>query len=90
MDLTNVQEKKLAQALKSAFPTRDALEMMTYYELGESLDSISKNGNLDNTILELIRWSKTRIGIKELVNKAREQNRYNPDLLRFAEELGLD
>lgn len=89
MALTNKQQRQLAQAFLSAFPTRQDLEMIVSYRLGENLFALTRENSLERTVFQLIRWATAKGRLEELIVAALEQNPRNPELRRVAQELGL-
>src|SRR5947199_2978393 len=80
MDIDGRQQKQLCEALLSAFPARQDLEIMASYELNENLSNIAGTSNLQHTVFELIRWSMARGKLKELIIASLKQNSQNPQL----------
>src|SRR4030095_3949610 len=79
--------QQLREALLSAFPTRQLLEMMVLDQLNENLLAIVEEGSLEHMVFELIRWSISRGRLEELVNAALKQNSQNPQLMSVAKQL---
>jgi hypothetical protein len=75
------QHKQLCEALLSAFPTYQDLEMMVFDQLGVRLHSITGGGNLQYTAFELIRWATSSGNLDKLVAGAIRQNGRNPQLI---------
>ncbi len=78
-------KKQLWEALQSAFPTIDELEIMVKFGLDENLEQIAGTGRIPNIILELIDWASSRSKFEDLLAAARTHNDTNEDLASFAE-----
>jgi len=89
MEINGTHQKQLCEALLSAFPTRQDLDMMVFYGLNEHLAAITEGSNLEHTVFELVQWSKARGRLEELVTGAFKQNSHNIQLLSIAKQLGL-
>lgn len=76
---------QLQEALISAYPTRSDLEQMVAYGLSENLAALAGNGNLQQTLFELLRWAEARGKLAELVRVALQYNPQNPQLRRVAQ-----
>ncbi|TMC21823.1 MAG: 5'-methylthioadenosine/S-adenosylhomocysteine nucleosidase [Chloroflexi bacterium] len=87
MNIDNTQMEQLCAAFVSAFPTRQDLEMMVFYQLNENLSSIVREDNLEKIVFELTKWAMTKGRLEELVSGACKQNRGNPQLRNIAEQL---
>ena len=86
MEMDDPQHKQLREALLKAFPTHKDLEMMVSNQLGENLSArVGRDGNLEQTVFELVRWAEAEGKLKELVIGARKQNDGNPQLRNVAE-----
>lgn len=71
------QQKRLREALKSAYPTRQDLERMVFDGLGEHLSAMASGENLEQTIFELLRWAQAQGRLEELIVAAIKHNRGN-------------
>jgi len=89
MNLNGLQQKQLQEALLSAFPTRQDMEMMVLFQLNKNLSAITGASNLQYTAFELIRWAMAEGRLEELVMAALRQNSQNPQLVSVAQQLGL-
>src|SRR5436305_7764292 len=89
MNINSTQQKQLSEALLSAFPTRQDLEMMVLYELNENLSTIAEGNSLRYTVFKLIQWSIARGKLAELIDAALKQNSKNPQLISIAKQWGL-
>jgi tetratricopeptide (TPR) repeat protein len=81
--IPGAQIRQLQQALGSAFPNREKLEILIRTELDENLDLIAGGTDLSDTIFKLIKWAEARGRLKELVEKACRSNPDNPKLKLF-------
>src|SRR5436305_2080753 len=89
MDVDDTQLRQLREALLSAFPTRQDLEVMVFDQLHENLSTIARDGTLQYTTFDLIRWAQANSKLEELVMAALKGNGQNPQLRSVAERLGL-
>ena len=87
--LSGAQTKALHGALLAAFPTRSSLEMMVRFRLDRSLGSLSLHDDLSSTLLDLIKAADREGWSAQLVAAARESNPGNPQLVAFAQQVGL-
>lgn len=76
--------KRLHEALQAAFPTRDALERMARFQLELKLDEVVRNGDLAQSVFDLIEHMETHGRLDELVAGALKENSGNPLLQKFA------
>lgn len=84
---THQQIQQLHRALLQAFPTAEALEQMVYLGTGENLNAVAGDGNLEQRVLELLRWAAAQNRLRELVGGARRRNPGNKALRVAAEAL---
>ncbi|MEM7555513.1 MAG: COR domain-containing protein [Cyanobacteria bacterium P01_A01_bin.84] len=84
--ITGDQGKKLRQGLLSAYPSRDKLKMMIFYELGYNLDRIVGDSNLEEVVFNLIITAKSEGWLKDLICAASNSNPGNSDLKVIANE----
>jgi len=89
LGLDGTQLREVREALLSAFPTHQDLEMMVFDQLNEHLSSLVRDGTLEHTVFELIQWAMAKGRLEELVIGAHKQNSQNPQLKGVAERLGL-
>ena len=83
--LTKQQRVQLFNALTTAFPSWNALELMVRLQLGENLHAISSPlSNIDNVVLDLITWAEAGGYLGELTDGALAQKPNNPQLKAFA------
>ncbi len=82
--------KMLQNALLDAFPTRRELDRMVALELGENLNAIASDGNLQQIVFELLRWAESHDRTAQLIRGARRQNATNRALAQAATIYGLD
>src|SRR5204863_9024333 len=79
--------RELREALESAFPTHQALEMMVFDQLEENLSSITRTDTLEYTVFNLIKWAVAKGRLEELVIGALKQSGQNPQLISVAKQL---
>src|SRR5947199_3316353 len=89
MDRDSLQLKELQDALIDAFPNRSDLERMVLYGLNQDLSAIARDGNLQQAVFDLIRWSRAHGELELLVTAALKENSQNPKLKRVAKRLKL-
>jgi hypothetical protein len=82
--------KTLHIALLDAFPTRRELDRMVALEMGENLNAIASDSNLQQTVFELVGWAERQGRMTELVRGARRQNSGNRKLAEVAPLLGAE
>jgi len=87
MAIDKTQLTQIREALLSAFPKRQNLEMMVFDQLKENLSAIAGDSNLEHTVFELVRWAEARGRLEELVIGALIQNPGNDQLRSAAEKL---
>jgi len=81
--LNGEQIEQFLQALLSAFPTSDALRHMVRVRLEENLEAIAGREKLYTIAFNLIEWAIEHGRLKELIEKAYDQNPGNPKLSNF-------
>lgn len=82
-----VSRKDKLDALLSAYPTRDELEIMMKLEMDVSLDTIVGDGNMRSTIFKLIKWAEAKGRLNELILKAHNYNPGNPKLAAITQRV---
>jgi hypothetical protein len=87
MGLSGLQSRKLQEALLSAFPQKDSLEQMLFYELDKKLDEIAGGGNLKTIVFELIAKANAENWVTQLITGARSANSGNQLLQDIEREL---
>lgn len=88
-EIDGTQLRQVREALLSAFPTRQLLEMMVLDQLNENLLALVGESSFEHMVFELIRWSISRGRLEKLVNAALKQNDQNPQLMSVAKQLQL-
>ncbi len=83
MKLNKQDIRELYVALLSAFPAKDTLSRMVYFELDESLDTIAYGIEQSTVIFNLIKWAKSKGKLSKLILGAYQQNPGNPELKVF-------
>lgn len=78
--LTGRQIEQAQNALLEAFPSRDALRMLTRIELNENLDAIAGGDNLRVIAFNLVSWAEQTGVFARLVDGAVRQNDGNATL----------
>ena len=89
LQLNGNQYDRLSKALRAAFPGLPALTMMVRFKLDRNLAEITLGASLNEVVFELIQAGEAEGWTAELVAGAREANPGNPQLLEFAQEIGL-
>ena len=87
MKLTKEEYKELAEALLSAFPTKEALTRMLRFGLDENLEGLVGGGSLKDSIFQLIQQFEAKSTVLELVKGARKVNPTNVDLIAIEKKL---
>ena len=88
MKLSGKQKEELQNAMLSAFPELHFLQEMVRLKLGKNLpELVSTKNNLRTIIFDLIEKATTDGWLEELVDKAHEYNRGNPELKQFVQSL---
>jgi vWA-MoxR associated protein C-terminal domain/Effector-associated domain 1 len=82
--LNGPQVESLRLALQSAFRKKSELKRMVREKLDKNLDEIGE-GNLTNTISELIDWAESEYRINQLVISAAYEKPGNPLIREFCE-----
>jgi len=82
--LSGEQTRQLQQALLSACPNEGTLRMFVRTGLEENLDAIVGGMNLSEMVFNLIVWAESRGRLKDLIEKAYQENPLNPSLRSFA------
>ena len=80
MGLSGQQRKQLRDALISAFPDKDKLKQMLFYELEKQLDTIAIGNDLQDIVSRLIETAETENWVKDLIDAAHKSNPGNPSL----------
>lgn len=89
IEIDGVQQQQLRQALLSAFPSRQMLEMLVSDSLNKNLSTIAGDSSLEYATFELIRWAMAKGKLEELVNAAIKESGQNSQLLSIAKQLKL-
>jgi len=84
MALSGKQFGQLHDALMKAFPDFASLRLFVRVELEENLTTISGENNLSEAVYKLVDWAIAKGRVEELVEKAHNRNRGNPELKAFA------
>ncbi len=84
--LTGPELKVLAEALLSAFPTREALAQLLRFELDKRLDDIAAGTNLRATVFELLTTAEAEGWVLQLFEAALLQVPGNPELRAIADQ----
>src|SRR5688572_15244633 len=88
--LTGSQYERLTEAIVSAFPSYNVLDMMAQFRLEKGLNSIAgPNERLDVVVFRLIQEAQAGGWLARLVLGARHSQPGNPNLFAIAQELGL-
>ncbi|PSB02774.1 effector-associated domain EAD1-containing protein [Merismopedia glauca] len=90
MELSGDKFEQLRIALQRAYPSRPKLQLLLREELNVRLDEIVGNGNLENTVAELLGWAEeSEERIPKLVSAAIKRNPGNSHLRAFVESFGM-
>jgi CHASE2 domain-containing sensor protein len=89
MELSGDRIKELREALQSAFPDRPKLKQLVLEELDRNLDEIVGDGNLTESVAELINFAVAEGQIVELMTAANRRNPGNSKLRLFVESCEL-
>jgi len=81
--LTGAVYEELVKALNSAFPKRSDLERLVFFKLGENLNVIAGEGNLEYVAFTLAGWAESHGKVRALVRGASAQNPDNRLLKAF-------
>ncbi len=87
MQLTHTQLRELDTLIRAAFPSRSELMRLTLYELGENLDELAPTTNLNDAVLELIRWAQAHDRLADLLQAAVAANPDNTGLRAFVAQV---
>ena len=88
MELSGNEIKQLVDAIISAYPTKEHLEMIIYCGFEEHLDVIAGGNDLKILVFNLItKWAIPQGKIEDLIEKAYQDNRDNPKLKDFYHKL---
>jgi len=85
MNLSGQQFGQLLDALVSAFPNIETLEVFVKRRMDENLNAIAGGSNLTAVVYKLIEWATARGRLAELVEAAYRDNSGDPKLRAFAE-----
>ena len=86
MELSGSDIKNLVNAIVSAYPTKDDLDMMITYGFGvdEALTKITGGNDLKKIVFNLItKWAIPKGKIEQLIEQAYKYNSDNPELKDF-------
>ncbi len=86
-ELDKAQHEQLKDALVQAFLTKGALNQLVYYGIKKDLGTIIADGNIEDMVFNVIRWTEVHGCRDDLVNEAFERNKGNPALIRFRQEV---
>jgi hypothetical protein len=90
MKLSGNDIKQLVEAIVSAYPTEDDLDMMIVYGFGvdDALNKITGGNDLKKIVFNLItKWAIPDGKIERLIEEAYQQNKDNPELKDFYQRL---
>jgi len=89
MTLTGPQIERFTRALTQAFPKKSTLEQMVKTKLDRNLDEIAVGSDIKVINYRMVTKANAEGWVETLLIGAREANPGNPELLAFAQELGL-
>jgi hypothetical protein len=87
--LTGPQMKKLSEALRAAYPDPVRLDEVLLFTLDINRNNLTLQTNYPARVLDILVDAKARNWTHKLVAAARQGNPENPELLAFAQEIGL-
>jgi hypothetical protein len=85
VELGTDERQLLQDALLRAFPSKGALEQVTYFQLGTNLNEVAGGDTLMEIVQSLIQWADAVEKTPELVAGARKVNAGNSKLREFEE-----
>ncbi|AOY79291.1 effector-associated domain EAD1-containing protein [Moorena producens JHB] len=78
---------QIESALCSAFPSKTKLEMMLGHQLNTNLEEVASGGNLKEIVYKVVQdFKSSNKSLAKLINKALQENPYNPDLKAIKEK----
>lgn len=89
MELSGDQFKQLRISLQRAYPRKPELQLLLREEMNLRLSEIVGDGNLTDTVAELVDWAESKGKVPELVSSAIKRNPRNPYLVGFIESFGI-
>jgi V8-like Glu-specific endopeptidase len=89
MSLSINQLEQLQKAILSAFPRKQALEMMVRYKLDETLEHIAFGDTHRDLVFNLIMWAESQGKLDDLIEGAYKTNDGNPQLKEFYQAVKL-
>ena len=81
--LDGKQREQLIDALLTAFPKHQDLEMFIDFELHEKVEHIARIGTLKETTYDIVQWVEKQSRTEELIQAARRRNPTNHALKQF-------
>lgn len=88
-NLTIEHQRQFYNALLSAFPSPEALNLVLRLGVGTPLANITTANGLENMVLDVLTWTVSQGKVKDLLQAALEQNPGNPTLQQFARSAGI-
>ncbi|MEM7127263.1 MAG: effector-associated domain EAD1-containing protein [Chloroflexota bacterium] len=89
MKLDEQHIRQIYDALLSGYPTHSDLARLVRFGLNENLEAIAQPSNLQDTCLELVKWSEARGSIHKLIESACKENPGNEQLQRLSRDFEL-
>src|SRR5689334_15768538 len=89
MQLTGPQMGRLSEALRAAFPDPDRLDEVLLYHLNISRANSTLKSNYPARLLDILVDAKARSWTRKLIMAGRLSNPENPDLVEFAQSVGI-
>jgi Effector-associated domain 1 len=86
--LDGQQQGRLIEALMSAYPTRDDVDMLLEISLSRSFDQIAGTGGLENCVFKLVRAAMKEGWLPDLINAAVARQPRNAKLIAWVESDG--
>lgn len=83
MNLSRKEQKRLHEALLSAFPDESSLRQMVVLNFDKQANALIGGNNLSDKIFSLIEWAESRGKTKALLKAVQTANPDNPKLRKF-------
>ena len=87
MKLSNLEFENLLKALLDAYRNYDKLKLMVRMKLGEKLELLSKESDLEIVVFHVIEWAESQDKILDLILGAYEKNPDNSEMKKITAQL---
>ena len=87
MKLEAEHYQEFTEILVRAFPTKQELTKMLRFRLDKHLDSIAREGGLEDIVFKIIENAQAKGWVMELIEGAREDNPRNTELEAFEKKI---